>query len=99
MLLVVIWVLILLVAFLYLGMLEQRFGVDILADGGVYDQLFMFRGIRALGRAAVEMVGSVDTAETARWLTAQGSEWAERGLVVAQQAAAAAQDWLQRLQT
>lgn len=52
MLQIAVWALLLLVGLLYLGVLEGRFGVDILRDGGVYEQLFMLRGVTQLGAAA-----------------------------------------------
>lgn len=49
---VAVWALVLLSGLLYLGVLEGRFGVDILRDGGVYEQLFMLRGLAGLSAAA-----------------------------------------------
>lgn len=65
-LLMTIWALLLLCAFLYLGVLEQRFGVDILADGGVYEQLFMLRGVHTLTAAAHKQLQQLDLQETWR---------------------------------
>ncbi len=39
------WGLVLLAGVMYVGMLELRFRVDILHDGGVFDQLFLFKGV------------------------------------------------------
>lgn len=51
---VAVWALLLLCGLLYLGVLEGRFGVDILRDGGVYEQLFMLRGLAGLSAAVRE---------------------------------------------
>mmetsp|Transcript_12497 Transcript_12497/g.20919 ORF Transcript_12497/g.20919 Transcript_12497/m.20919 type:complete len:636 (-) Transcript_12497:891-2798(-) len=45
---IVIWVLVLVIGLLYLGILEQRYGVDILRDGGVSDPSFLLKGVRML---------------------------------------------------
>ena len=43
---------------LYLGMLELRFGIDIVRDGGVYDQLFLLRGVSAIAHTVTQSLGA-----------------------------------------
>mgnify|MGYP005994246677 CR=1 FL=1 len=75
-LLATIWVLLLVVGFLYLGILEQRFGVDILSDGGVYDQLFMLRGPRALAGILRESIAELDFADSLQYCTTISQDFA-----------------------
>lgn len=49
-----VWGLILLAGVMYLGMLELRFRVDILHDGGVFDQLFVLKGATTLTSSAAQ---------------------------------------------
>lgn len=50
----VVWGLILLAGVMYLGMLELRFRVDILHDGGFFDQLFLLKGATTLTSSAAQ---------------------------------------------
>ena len=43
---------------LYLGMLELRFGIDIVRDGGVYDQLFLLKGVSAIAHTVTQSIGA-----------------------------------------
>jgi len=53
----VIWGLVLLGGLLYLGMLELRFGIDIVRDGGVYEQLFLLKGVSAIADTVTQSIG------------------------------------------
>lgn len=46
--------LVLLAGVMYVGMLELRFRVDILHDGGVFDQLFLLKGVSTIASSAVQ---------------------------------------------
>eukprot|EP01032_Pedospumella_encystans_P007662 gene7662-9167_t len=50
----VVWGLVLLAGVMYVGMLELRFRVDILHDGGVFDQLFLLKGVSTITSSAVQ---------------------------------------------
>jgi len=50
----VVWGLVLLAGVMYVGMLELRFRVDILHDGGVFDQLFLLKGVSTITNSAVQ---------------------------------------------
>ena len=50
----VVWGLVLLAGVMYVGMLELRFRVDILHDGGVFDQLFLFKGVSTVTSSATQ---------------------------------------------
>ena len=49
-----VWGLVLLAGVMYVGMLELRFRVDILHDGGVFDQLFLLKGVSTITSSAVQ---------------------------------------------
>jgi protein required for attachment to host cells len=94
-LLACIWALLILAALLYLGMLEQRFGVDILRDGGAYDQLFLLRGPRTLAAALAQslsaQLAAVDTDEILRQLQALTATALEQGTALVDQVVVLAQ--------
>jgi hypothetical protein len=93
-LLATVWALLLLCAFLYLGILEQRFGVDILADGGVYDQLFMLRGVGRLAAAAQDQLAQIGTQEVWRTCEAATRSAVELGWDSVLRASEVIQEWL-----
>jgi hypothetical protein len=94
-LLACVWALLILAALLYLGMLEQRFGVDILRDGGAYDQLFLLRGPRAFAVAFAQSVSAqladVDAAEILRQLQGLSAAALTQGTALMNEAVALAQ--------
>ena len=76
----VVWALVLLAGLLYLGVLEGRFGVDILRDGGVYEQLFMLRGLAGLSAAARS---NAFLTSSAQYCSAVGQDFASSAVEVA----------------